>query len=588
MAFNVGVARPVPLFAGPSMKLPDVQPMFSIVVPVWNPVLVEFEEMLDSVFAQDDGDWQLVLAADGPQRADVSALLDGVSARGQEGRTGAKSRVLVIHRETQGGIVAATNDALAAATGEFVVFADNDDMLAHNAISSFRQAVLANDDVDVVYSDEDKIDVNGRRKDPFFKPAWSPDRLRSQMYLGHLCAFRRTLVAEVGSLREEYNGSQDYDLALRVTEQARRITHVPQILYHWRQSANSTALDPSNKDWAFEAGVRAVQSQLDRLEIPAVAIRDAERVGVHDISPRLLDFPLVSIIILTGGSSRVVRGETVVMVTNAIESIVSKSTYPNYEILVVIDAKSDDTLRKELLELAPLHVRVIQDQRPFSFSASNNFGATYAYGDHLIFLNDDTEVLTPDWIERLVLFSSLPGAGAVGCQLLFPNGTIQHAGVFAQFGEVGHRFYGFAADTDPAFHSLGLTMNSLCVTAACLAIHRDAFQEVGGFCVELPLNFNDVDLCMKLANAGYRNVLDNRTVLEHLETSSRPAGVEGWEVEHMVSRWEGYLHNDPWHSPHTVGGAGETVPAPVSLALRKDVTGTAPAARSWPDLHQGI
>lgn len=561
-----------------------VTPRFSVVVPVWHPDPGQFQEAVDSVFVQTASSWQLVLVADGPQPDEVLSILSEAEQRSHGPESG---EVVVIHRDEQGGIVAASNDAIDASTGEFVAFLDNDDLLAPGALAAFESAADAYDDVDVIYSDEDKMSMEGRRVDPFHKPSWSPDRLRCQMYLGHLCAYRRTLVNEVGNLRQEFHGSQDHDLALRVTEKARRVTHIPQVLYHWRQALTSTALDPANKDWAFEAGVRAVQSHLDRVGIEAEANRDRRFVGVTSVDPVLSEHPLVSIVILTGGTRRIVRGQDVVMVTNAIKSVVARSTYPNYEILVVIDAKSSDALGDELRAVGGGRVRVVRDTRPFSFAASNNLGVSHAYGDHIVFLNDDTEVLTVDWMERLVMWSSLEGVGAVGCLLEYPDGRIQHAGVFSRRGGPSHRYHGFNASGQGAFGVLGQTINLLAVTGACLAIKREVFDEIGGFCTHLPLNFNDVDLCLKTINAGYRNVLDHRTRLVHLETSTRPKGVEAEEVEFMLARWDRLLNNDPWDNPNLDGVGVEEIPPPASLTARRELVGEVQfAARSWPSFSQ--
>ncbi len=554
-------------------------PLFSVIVPIWHPDPGQLREAIQSVIGQGETSWQLILVLDGSQADVIEAIVDEFENR--------SSQIRVHRRTQQGGIVAATNDGLSLATGEFVTFLDNDDVLASHALRTFRHAVEASEDVDVVYSDEDKLNRDGRRVDPFHKPAWSPERLRGQMYLGHLCAYRRSLVEEVGNLRPGFDGAQDHDLALRVTERARRVTHVPQVLYHWRQSSTSTAADPANKDWAFEAGVRAVQSQLDRLGIPALAQRDHARVGVVSISPSFRHFPLVSIIMLTGGTRRIVRGEDLVLPTNAIESLIQNSTYPNFEILVVVDRTSTPELVEDIRQAGQGRVRVVQDTRPFSFSDSNNLGASHAAGDHLIFLNDDTEVITPDWIERMVLWSSLEGVGAVGCCLEYPDGRIQHAGVFSRLGGPSHRYHGYHSTIGGSFNALGLTMNCSIVTAACLTIRREVFDEIGGFCTHLPLNFNDVDLCLKLINAGYRNVLDNRTRLVHLETSSRPKGIEAWEHEFILQRWNTLLHEDPWDNPNLVGVAVEEIPPPAALTARKELSGGASYPnRSWPDFVQ--
>lgn len=544
----------------------------SIVVPVYQPDPAHLDEAVSSVLDQDDPDWELILVADGPQPAEVEALLDSY----------VDDRIIVAKRAEQGGIVVASNDAIERATGTFVTFLDNDDTLSTRAVGACRYTIGLHDDVDVVYTDEDKLDLQGRRVDPFHKPGWSPERLRTQMYTGHLSVYRRSLVEQVGRLRAEFNGSQDHDLALRVTEIARRVSHIPQILYHWRQSETSTALDPSAKDWAFEAGVRAVQDHLDRTGLDAIAERDQNRVGVIAVNPQLREFPLVSIIVLTGGHRRTASGVDFVLVENAVRSVVEDSTYPNYELIVVLDRNSTDELAERLLVLGQGRVRIVRDTKPFSFSGANNLAVSHAFGEHLVFLNDDTEVITPDWIERLVLWMSMDGVGAVGCCLEYPDGRIQHAGVFSRNGEPSHRYAGYAADASGAFGVLSLTSNCLAVTGACIGLKREKFDKVGGFSTIFPLNFNDVDLCLKLVHAGWRNVLDCRTRLVHFETSSRPNLVESWEHLAMLDRWTGLLHDDPWDNVNLWGYGVEETPSPPQLTELRERSGWAPDPRSWP------
>lgn len=549
-------------------------PFLSIVMPVYKPDPAHLEQAIASVLEQDDPDWQLILVADGPQPVQVNEVLDRF----------VDERIIVARRPQQGGIVDASNDAIERATGTFLTFLDNDDTLSTRAVGACRYTVDLHDDVDVVYTDEDKLDLAGRRVDPFHKPGWSPERLRTQMYIGHLSVYRRALVEQVGRLRGEFNGSQDHDLALRVTEIARRVSHIPQVLYHWRQSETSTALDPSAKDWAFEAGVRAVQDHLDRTGLDAVAVRDPNRVGVIAVNPHLHEFPLVSIIVLTGGHRRTARGVDFVLVENAVRSVVEESSYPNFEIVVVLDRTSTDALAESLVAIGCGRVRIVRDTKPFSFSGANNLAVSHAFGEHLLFLNDDTQVITPDWIERLVLWMSMDGVGAVGCCLEYPDGRIQHAGVFSRNGEPSHRYAGVGADAPGAFGVLSQTVNCLAVTGACLGVKRDRFEAVGGFSTIFPLNFNDVDLCLKLVHLGLRNVLDNRTRLVHFETSSRPDTVESWEHLTMLDRWSLILNDDPWDNVNLRGYGVEETPSPASLTELRERKGWAPMPRSWP-LH---
>ena len=554
------------------MTTADTASFLSIVVPVYQPDPAHFEAAVASVLAQTDPDWELVLVADGPQPEQVLDIA----------RCG-DPRVRLVQRAENGGIVAATNDGLAAASGTFVGFLDNDDTLAPNAVAAFHEAIRRWDDVDALYSDEDKLNPAGDRCDHFPKPSWSPERLLCQMYLNHFTAYRRSLVEEVGGLRQDYHGSQDFDLALRVTERARRVVHVPQILYHWRQAPDSTALDPSAKTWAFEAGVRAVGDALARREIPAVANMHPTWPGVVCVDPVLTEFPLVSIVMLTGGTRRVVRGTEVTLVENSVRSVLEHTTYPNFELVVVFDRNSSDALIEQIETLGGGRVRAVRDTRAFNYSAANNLGATATAGEYLVFLNDDTEVITPDWLQRLVLFSLPDEVGAVGAALEFADGRIQHAGVSARCGGPAHPYLGYLG-TDPGeVAALALTRNTLAVTGACLCVSAADFDAVGGFTTTLPLNFNDVDFCLKLIRMGRRNVVDMRTRLVHLEHSSRPRHVDGWEHLAILRRWLPLLHADPWDNPNFTTENGEQLPPPLHLTQLREQAGELDfPARSWP------
>ncbi|MEZ5342994.1 MAG: glycosyltransferase [Acidimicrobiales bacterium] len=333
-------------------------PTFSVLMPVWHPNPEHLREAVDSVLDQTTSSWELIAVCDGPQPDDVMAVLNIDHPQ-----------IVVVQRPEQGGIIAASADGLAAATGEFVALLDNDDVLPLDALGSIAWELSRWPDVDFLYTDEDKLDVQGRRRRAYLKPGWSPERLRSNMYVGHLGVYRRSLVNEVGGFREGFDGSQDHDLALRVTERARRIVHVPRICYHWRESDTSTALDPSSKDWAFDAGVRAVTSHMERCGIPATGARKPQYPGFIDLVPNPdTDFGLVSIIIPTSGGSKLVEGRTISLIDNAVTSIVEKSTYDNYEIVVVLDSHGTNAVADRIKALSPQRVRVVRDPQPFSFA----------------------------------------------------------------------------------------------------------------------------------------------------------------------------------------------------------------------------
>ena len=369
---------------------------FSIVTPVHNPPADALAAMLASVQAQTNGDWEHCIVDDGSTDPSVRTALGAIT----------DPRVRVAHRDEAGGIVAASNDALAMATGEFVALLDHDDVLHPDALAHMAAAIT--DDVDYLYSDEDKIDAEGRHYDLFLKPDWSPERMQVQMYTCHLSVLRRSVVEQVGGFRVGFDGSQDWDLVLRVSEVARRIVHVRETLYHWRAVAASAAADPDAKPYAAIAAHRAVNEHLERIGFEGEALPDPEG-GVFRIRPRLREQPMVSIVIPTAGGIRPIHGVPEIMVVHCVQSIVERSTYPDYEIVVVADRAMSDTARAQLDAVGAGRVRVVDYPLPFNFSDKVNRGALHARGDLLLLLNDDTEVLPDDvsgrssWIESMAM-----------------------------------------------------------------------------------------------------------------------------------------------------------------------------------------
>jgi len=518
-------------------------PRFSIVTPVYETPANVLWEMLESVRTQSFGDWELCLVDDASGAPHVRAILE----RAQRD----DPRVKLRFREANGGIVAASNDALALAVGEFVALLDHDDKLHPDALTHVDKAIVANPAADYVYTDEDKINARGRHIGPFLKPDWSPERMRTQMYTCHLSVFRRSLVEEVGGFDPEFEGSQDWDLVLKVTERARAVAHVPRVLYHWRGLATSAAGGGEDaKPWAFEAGQRAVQAHCDRAGVPARVERDPKDPGVYHLEPELQAEPLVSIVIPTRGQAREIRYQQVVLVNHCVRSIVDKSSYENYEIVVVADDSTPAAAIDELKDIAGDRLRLVDYDRPFSFSAKINAGVVRSEGEHLLLLNDDIEVATANWIERMVMYSALPEVGAVGGLLLLEDGRIQHAGVGFEGGLPGHPYHGFPGDIPGYANAVRIARNSLAVTGACLMTRRDLFDEVGGLTTVLPVNYNDVDYCLKLAARGKRAVYDPDLVMYHFESSSRSSDVADWEKALLLDRWASLTAVDPYSNPN--------------------------------------
>ncbi len=522
-------------------------PRFSIVTPVYETPEPVLRAMLNSVAGQRCGDWELCLVDDASTSPHVGEVLARAAQR--------DPRIRVHRRESNGGIVAASNDALAMARGEFVALLDHDDELHPTALARVEKAIAADPDADYVYTDEDKIDADGRRSAPFFKPDWSPERMRTQMYSCHLSVLRRSLVEEVGGFDSEFEGSQDWDLVLKVTERARRVLHVPKVLYHWRMlEASAAGGGEAAKPWAFEAGGRAVQAHCERIGLPARVERDPSDPGVYHLQPELTDQPPVSIVIPTAGGSREVRYENVVLVAHCVRSIVETSTYGDYELVVVADAATDAAVLAELREIAGERLRVVRDERPFNYSARIDRGAAHSEGEHLLLLNDDVEVVTPDWIERLVMYSGVEGVGAVGARLIWEDGRLQHVGIGFEGGLPGHPYRGYAGDFPGYSNNVRIARNCLAVTAACMMTRRALFEELGGFTTQLPLNYNNADYCLKAWSSGRRIVYDPDTLLYHFESSSRSSEVEEWEKEWLKDRWLPLTARDPYSNPNLLRG----------------------------------
>jgi GT2 family glycosyltransferase len=517
-------------------------PRFSIVTPVYETPVDILREMLESVRTQTFGDWELCLVDDASSAPELRQLLE--QAQRQD------PRLQVRFREENGGIVAASNDALELASGEFVALLDHDDKLHPEALALVDQAILASTDVDYVYTDEDKIDVRGRHAGPFLKPDWSPERMRTQMYTCHLSVFRRSLVQDVGGFDPEFEGSQDWDLVLKVTERARTVLHVPRVLYHWRGLATSAAGGGEEaKPWAFEAGKRAVQAHCIRTGLPARVERDESDPGVYHLEPELETQPLVSIVIPTCGQTREIRYQEVVLVNHCVRSIVEQSSYENYEIVVVADKTTPAATIAELKQIAGERLRLVDYDRPFSFSAKINAGAVRSEGEHLLLLNDDIEIATPNWLERMVMYSEVSEIGAVGGRLLLEDGRLQHVGVGFEGGLPGHPYHGFAGDAPGYANAVRIARNLQAVTGACLMTRRELFEEVGGLTTTFPVNYNDVDYCLKLRASGRRVVYDPDLVVYHFESSSRSSAVANWEKDLLLQRWLWLTATDPYSNP---------------------------------------
>lgn len=513
-------------------------PRFSVLLPVYNTPETYLRAAIASVQRQLYPHWELCIADDASTGARVRQVLQDYAANDE--------RIRVVQRQTNGGIAAASNSALELATGDFVALLDHDDELAEHALCRVAEALGADRGLDMVYSDEDKLELDGRHVEPFFKPDWSPELFLACMYTCHLGVYRTSLVRDVGGFRSEYDLAQDYDLVLRLTERTGRIHHIPDVLYHWRKLPTSAATQVSAKPAAPAASKRALEDHLRRTG-RAGAVAPGALLGLHRVRPAITGTPRVSIIIPSACRPLESRGQRTYHIIRCVESIRAKSTWPHYEVLLV---HPPDVLTADLeSDLNRLGVARLVREGPFNWSAVNNLAAATAAGDHLLFLNDDTEVITPDWLEALLEFCQQPEIGAVGARMLFPDGSIQHAGVTVADLTPRHSFYRMPGTNGGYFSNAILHRNVSAVTGACLMTRADVFHELGGFDEALTLNYNDVDYCLRVWTGGRRVVYTPHAQLYHFEGATKPGTFES-ELVAFRAKWQGKWSGDPCYNPN--------------------------------------
>lgn len=499
----------------------------SIVTPVYNPPRVAFEQCIDSVLGQTHSDWEWCLVDDCSTQAWVRTRLNELQAQ--------DARIKVYFRTQNGGIVAASNDALALVSSEFVALLDNDDALHRYALKEVASCIAANPSVDYIYTDEDKINQDGEHYEPFLKPKWSPERFLAQNYCSHLSVIRTALINRVGRFRNGFDGSQDYDLLLRVTEQTKNIVHIPKILYHWRAVAGSTALAGDNKLYAFTSATRAISEHLARRSIQAEIGFNQTNLMVT-VKRKLTKHPQVSIIIPTCGTRKAVFGVDTCLVVNAVESILRKTTYPNYEIVVVVDKGTPTEVYTDLKRVGQDRMKIVEYDKPFNFSDKCNLGVVSTDAPLVLLLNDDTEVISPDWLETMVGHISESDVAMVGPMLVYEDNRIQSAA--HSNTPTPHNFCrGYSSSELGDFGMLACARECSGVTGACTLIKRDVYLEVGGMSEIFPLAFNDCDFAFKVLERGYRIIWTPHAKLFHFETASRPDHVEPKEVELITARW---------------------------------------------------
>ncbi|HUR58418.1 MAG TPA: glycosyltransferase family 2 protein, partial [Opitutaceae bacterium] len=523
------------------------RPLISVLMPVYNDKPEQEKpliEAIESVRRQLYDNWELCISDDASKSPHVRKVLERFQKK--------DSRIKLVFRETNGHISANSNSALALAHGEFIALLDHDDEIRPHALACVALELDAHPDADLVYSDEDKIDENGHRYDHYFKPDWNPDLFNVQNYVSHLGVYRTLLVREVGGFRMGYEGSQDWDLAMRVTERSApdRIRHIPKILYHWRSVPGSTAMLIGAKSYATSAAEKVITEHFARTGVNAtITPTKGSYWRVHYPIPD--PAPRVTIVIPTRNRLGVLKP--------CVTSLLEKTTYAHFDLLVV-DNDSDDPETLAYLDELRAHdrVNVVHFPGEFNFSAINNFGVSQTDAPIVGLLNNDLEVINGDWLDEMVSHALRPEIGCVGAKLYYPDDRIQHAGVILGIGGVAaHAWQTHPRGAAGQAHRNLLQQNLSAVTAACLVIRREVFQQVDGFDEKLKVAFNDIDFCLKVRAAGYRNLWTPYAELYHHESASR--GAEDTlekrdrfrgEVEYITAKWGDALLNDPAYNPN--------------------------------------
>jgi O-antigen biosynthesis protein len=520
------------------------KPLISIVMPVYNPNRLWLREAIESVINQLYTNWELCIADDASTDKEVHDIL--------ESYTKDNKRIKVVFRKQNGHISAASNSALELVTGEWVALLDQDDLLADHALYWVVDAIDKNKSIHLIYSDEDKIDENGNRFDAYFKCDWNIDLFHSQNLITHLGVYRTTHMRELGGFRVGFEGAQDYDLALRFIEliKPNQIHHIPRVLYHWRSHNESTSKSLDAKPYGMLAGEKALNEHFKRQCIEAAAkITDFGYKISYTVTGKL---PMVTLIIPTRNGLNLIR--------QCINSIFERTTYPNYEILIIDNNSDDEAILEYFKELkTDPKIRVLRDDRPFNYSALNNAAVKIANGEFILLLNNDVEVISPEWIFEMISLAVQPGVGAVGARLWYPDNTLQHGGIILGVGGVAGHSHKYLQQHQCGYFSRAQLIQSFsAVTAACLLIRKKIYIEVGGLNeTDLKVAFNDVDFCLRVREAGYRNIWTPYAELYHHESASRgfdntPEKLDRFskEMEYMVSRWGDLLLNDPAYSPN--------------------------------------
>lgn len=521
------------------------RPLISLVVPLYRTPEEFLIQLVDSVKNQSYENWELILSDGSGPDSPLDPILDQIEA--------GDDRIHAIRNGRQLQISENTNEGLKAAKGDWIAFADHDDLLVRSALFEAVSAINRKRDTELIYTDEDKIGIGEKYMQPNLKPDFDPDFLRSVNYICHLLLVSRGLLDRVGLLRKEFDGAQDYDFVLRCTEATDKIVHIPKILYHWRFFEGSTAANPESKSYAFEAGRRAVQAHYDRLGLPAEAV-NGEYPGIYRTRYHWKDQPLVSVLIPNKDHADDLK--------QCLKGILKDRGWQNFEVIIIENnsTEAETFSYYEELKKQDARIRVVTYEGGFNYSSINNFGARFAKGDYLFLLNNDTECISEDVIGELMGFCMREDVGAVGARLYYGDDTIQHAGVIVGWGGIaGHAFVNQSRGETGYQHRIICQQDYSAETAACLMVKKSVFDRIGGFSEDLAVAFNDIDLCMKIRRAGYLIVYNPYCELHHYESKSRgldqgnPEKVRRFQNEMAIfqKKWPEILRDgDPYYNPN--------------------------------------
>lgn len=546
-----GLAGPSPLAAQDMdarravAALGTRRPVISLIVPVYNVAPQYLQACIESVRAQSYPFWELCLCDDASTDAATLAVLDHYQ--------GVDPRIRIRRLASNLGISRASNKAAEMASGEFIAMLDNDDLITPDCLLEIARALFTDPALDVIYTDEDKIDEQGRLIDTYFKPDYSPEHLESVMYILHMLVVRKRLFLELGGFRDEYAGAQDYDLMLRLSRKTSRVHHIQKALYHWRAIAGSAAAVVDAKPWALEAGLHALREHAREKHGPGTRVEQGLLPGTFRVRRSITPPPRVSLLILTNNAEIHLPGRgSFCMVDNMVDSILRRTQYPNYEIVVVDNSKLSEA---QIARFTSLGVRVenfvFRGER-FNYAAKANFAVRVCRTELLVLLNDDMEIIKEDWLEALVEMAADPEIGAVGARLLHADGTVQHAGcVIGVNGGTAHVYHSFPGDFVGYNGFTHLIRNYAAVTGACFATRKSVLGQVGGHDESFAVDFNDTDLCLRILEAGYRIVYTPFCEIFHFEGASAPRNYQNPdERRRFVARWARYMENDPYFNPN--------------------------------------